>query len=578
MKKLIYIFLIGCLLFSCKDPYGDEIYSVAEQNPISLSLKNGVLSEDGEVVLDKDDFTLWVEILERADLYDALNLSGTYTCFVPNNEGVRSFLDEKGWSSVADMTQEYAIMIVEYHTIASHSLSNSYFPDGNIPYMTVSEDYLHISYGDRGINSIYVNNRALLIKLDVEASNGYIHTMDKLLPPLEGSIYTNLKEDSSYSIFVDMLEKTNLSEYLNTVYDEDENGTTIRYRRTLFAVKNSTFQSHSINNIYDLASYLGESDTSDAGFRSDDNLVYQFVAYHILTNMQSTTDLMNFTVYDDGTEEPSDDVFQSRILNTYYKYGLLSVFNINYDLYLNYSSQTGKGIQLVETDWNVKNGIIHTVDNILEVEEPEMANVIFEFTDYELLAEVVGTEIYRNMTYGASGYINLSKNQVGVNNENVTNGIYDWYQPTATNDSYTIAYCLMGSDAIGNNALYKDYLLVDLGTGAWLEMETNAVRRGKYKVYAAYYHYINGDGPIGQVKFAIDGENLENTLVSRGDRYDDGSDVPQGYRIFELGEVEFDVTETHTLRLFSSSAALSGGSNSDYMTWLDYILFEPIEE
>jgi len=95
MKKLIYIFLIGCLLFSCKDPYGDEIYSVAEQNPISLSLKNGVLSEDGEVVLDKDDFTLWVEILERADLYDALNLSGTYTCFVPNNEGVRSFLDEK---------------------------------------------------------------------------------------------------------------------------------------------------------------------------------------------------------------------------------------------------------------------------------------------------------------------------------------------------------------------------------------------------------------------------------------------------------------------------------------------------
>ncbi|MCC8087686.1 MAG: fasciclin domain-containing protein [Rikenellaceae bacterium] len=572
MKKLLYIFLTGLFLFSCKEPYKDEIFAVPDGLPIATSIKEGIVSEDGVVLLDPEEFTLWVEILEYTDLYKSLNLDGTFTCFVPNNEGVQEFLRNLGYSSVTDMDLDYAINLVKYHTISTYSYVNSEFLDGVIPEETESGDYLSISFGDDGINSIYINDYAVILALDLTATNGVIHTLDKVLIPIEGSIAENIGSDPDFQIFADMIERTGYAEYLSLVSEVDANGNTIKYRRTLFAVPDSIFLARNIGDVYDLAQYLGEVYTTDDSLRSQYNLVNQFVAYHILSQMQSYSDLATFPVVDDDGSEDDGSRIKSKVINTEFAYGLISVFEVNKILYLNYSTETNTGVEILVKNWNTKNGMIHVVNDILEVEEPELVTVVFEFTDYSEIASFVGDN-YRNINSTSTIWYPFSS-------VDDIDGVVVWENPTATNTSRTAAYALFGTNTTyGDDALYKDYLILDLGIGSTVTMTTYAIRRGKYSVRLGFYNHTNTE-PTGYLRFTFDGVLLPNAVATRGQVDEDSNALANGYMYYDLGEIEFTETRTHELIILSASPALgaSGGSYGNYMSWLDYLIFEPIEE
>lgn len=58
-------------------------------------------------------------------------------------------------------------------------------------------------------------NGARIVKPDIQATNGVIHIVDRVIFPIpQGPIYTTLKNDSRYSILVSAIEKAGLATLL----------------------------------------------------------------------------------------------------------------------------------------------------------------------------------------------------------------------------------------------------------------------------------------------------------------------------------------------------------------------------
>src|SRR5690606_13429656 len=93
-RILIFIGWLLTLVSSYKDAFEENTYTAFEETPIGLYLKN-----------NEEQYGLWVEILQKADLYNTLNLDVRYTHFVPTNEGVKRYLAASDLTAVSDMTQ-----------------------------------------------------------------------------------------------------------------------------------------------------------------------------------------------------------------------------------------------------------------------------------------------------------------------------------------------------------------------------------------------------------------------------------------------------------------------------------------
>ena len=62
MKKYILIWFALAFLFSCNDPYKDNAFQAYEEYPTASYLDTRA-----------EDFSMWVEILHYADMYNAIN-------------------------------------------------------------------------------------------------------------------------------------------------------------------------------------------------------------------------------------------------------------------------------------------------------------------------------------------------------------------------------------------------------------------------------------------------------------------------------------------------------------------------
>jgi uncharacterized surface protein with fasciclin (FAS1) repeats len=69
--------------------------------------------------MEKNDslqLSLWVELLKHSGLYNSLNLAGSFTCFVPDNNAMNAYLATVGKQKVSDLPVDAAKNLVKYHT------------------------------------------------------------------------------------------------------------------------------------------------------------------------------------------------------------------------------------------------------------------------------------------------------------------------------------------------------------------------------------------------------------------------------------------------------------------------------
>ena len=154
---------------------------------VSLSLKNIV-----EIAVETDDLSVLVSALQYVDagLVELLGGDGPFTVFAPTNQAFADLLDALGseYNSLADFdtVAEKALLanILQYHVVASAAVFSSQLSDGQN--ITMAQNGVVIVDINNGVflQDEQHNTNAQVITPDIEASNGVVHLVDKVLLPM----------------------------------------------------------------------------------------------------------------------------------------------------------------------------------------------------------------------------------------------------------------------------------------------------------------------------------------------------------------------------------------------------------
>lgn len=530
-RWFLFVFLAGVCAWaiSCKDGFEDETYTAYEDAPIGLYLKNNA-----------EKYSLWVQVLEKADLYNTLNIATAYTHFVPVNEGVERYLEKMNLKSVDAMTKEQADYLVRYHLIRGALVEFAHFQSGAINELNATDDNLFVEFRAGGTESVYLNGVSRFNSYDIKATNGLIHSIDDVLVPLVETIYDRLAEEQRWSLFRELVELTGYKERLATVYTEttDPSGNPIqqRFKYTAFVVSNETFAQEGIRSVQDLLNKLEAAAGGD--YTSTEHALNKYVAYHLLAQQRSFADLGAFPA---GEHKMN--------LQTLAQNELVKVSERAGTLLLNENVETEEAIAFKQTNIACKNGVLHEVDNWMPLFLPEQVSVIWEFTDYPDIEANVSQ--YRNPSLGSTYSKTFSKNEL-------TSIIWS----AKPEDKSNVLTYRNNRPAEGNfyALLNHDHLRAELGESGWIEMKSPTIVRGKYKV-SFVWPSPKVSSNSGICAFILDNNIIHARLVISNSKEE--RNLTQ-----EMGTVEFSETTSHTLRILSLDGKL---------ITMDYLKFDPVK-
>jgi uncharacterized surface protein with fasciclin (FAS1) repeats len=285
------IVLLG-LLSSCQD------------TPVEAGFEDMIDFTIYDYMADSAAFSSFLAICEAGGIartlsaYNPENLK--YTLFLPDNEAVDRFIEESDrFSSLQELLSDaaYASSLSRYHVV-DIDINADDFPFGALPEYTLSGDILTVSFVVEEDTSYYlINNQAPVVLPNVEASNGWVHVISEMLKPVVSTTYDWLSLNGGYSIFLEAADATGFSELLD-LNIKDENET--RRPFTLFVEHDSVYNRRGITSFEDLAARISPEDEN---YTSLTNPLYNFVGYHLLTDIHFMDDFAedntNYTTYSD---------------------------------------------------------------------------------------------------------------------------------------------------------------------------------------------------------------------------------------------------------------------------------------
>lgn len=531
MKKIILYILLSLVVFSCADPFEDNITPAYTRYPAATWLRM------------ESRFSLWTGLLVHTNLFNTMNLGANYTCFVPDDGAMGRYLQKKGVSKISDLPLEEARYLVKYHIIAGKVYSQSQFDNGVIPDTTATGDFLSIVIREGGLNAIYVNDEARISQLDVEVTNGIIHVLEDVLTPVTQTIWGKMNQQG-YSVMRDAVERTGYSGLLNSTTVTEINpgtGMAIQSKKyfTFFAVPDEIFRSKGINQLSDLLVMLGESDTD---YTNPDNELNRFVAYHILNQQLDFDMLASFP-----------ENVTSKNIATLAENQLINVSETGKELFLNYSKESGTHISIVDDNISTKNGVIHTISDLMLIATPPVTTVTWELTDYADIASLV-SNIYRKSGVSATTFRYFDPGEITT---------LTWSAIPSSKNGNSVAYLIANkNDATRYEMLNYDCLYLELGLYGWIDLKTPAIIKGNYQIKVTCYSMASSK-KSGKFMIILDNEYVGGEIATHG-----VSTTKTQIVTTTAGSVTFPQTTTHKVRILA-------GDNSGI--YIDRIVFEPVK-
>ena len=345
LSKSSLIFVFSLLLFSCKeDPVYWEIQSTDQ-----------VIAE---YVASNEIYSDFYDILIHTGHYSLLSVRGPFTLFLPSNIQMEDYYSEKGVSSWEDFPDEFLTELVLNHLVTSRLETND-FQLGALRDLNALGDYLVTEFDGA---EIIVNKHSMIIKRNINAANGVIHLIDRVIDPVTISVFEYLQQNPSYSIFTEGLVRTGLKDTLNVI-DFPYGNKLARTRFTILAVADTTFNRHGINNIDQLIAYFTDAPDSITYL---ENGFYRYMEYHCMGGTYYLNNLENNSLYP--------------ILS----YDNHIAVNVTDDYKLNLDNDTEEytGFIIDQSNNPAKNGTVHTIDDLLPVFEPSPRTLVWETTDF----------------------------------------------------------------------------------------------------------------------------------------------------------------------------------------------------
>lgn len=333
-----------------------------------------------------------------------------YTLFLPTNSAVNAFLKDDPIHNTLDellLDTSYIVSLVRFHVL-SNQYKTTDFPYGVIPDTTTSGDNVSVYYMeneiDNGESYYIVQNQGIITEANVQARNGYIHVIDRMLTPVVYSSYIALKQTPGYTIFVEGLEKTGLTSKmdLNLIINDYP----IRNRYTTFAEPDSMYANYSISSFDELVRYIytragapQDYDYSSDDFTSESSIVYQYFAYHLTEQALFTSSLVP------SDEDQANNKSKTKILNSFGNSGIETwsngdIIKVNrgsgdYGTQINGNdtvSVNWVGFDIVNSNAVSKNGPIHKLTQLLFPYDPPASNVLLQLDDDPILFRQLASE------------------------------------------------------------------------------------------------------------------------------------------------------------------------------------------
>lgn len=269
------------------------------------------------------NFSIYLHLLRQVRLSDKsqsnvaqlLSARGNYTVFAPANDAMHHYLDSIYATPNFDYTQtddSVAKILVTSSVIdcgSDEAYKTSMFTEGAIEKTNFADRYLTVSFDTLdGRAVVKINKDATVITPDIEATNGYIHVVDRSLALSNAYLPQIIGEAGNLNIFSMLLYQTGwdtqLQQYRDEEYEKrtnlEENMPEHRYiGYTAFVETDSVFHEKwgidlpqmsngTMTNAATIMQQIKEKcrqaypNAKDEDMKSGANAVNQFVAYHLL--------------------------------------------------------------------------------------------------------------------------------------------------------------------------------------------------------------------------------------------------------------------------------------------------------
>lgn len=304
-----------------------------------------------------DQYSEFGKLVEMTGLRSLLNIRGPFTILLPTDSAMLAYYTLKNVNSLTDIPESELQSLVRYHIVPSE-ITTGDIGLGSLRDPNALGDYLATEFQG---SDIFINKHSKIIKRDIRTANGYIHIINTVIDPVTSDVYNTLAADPAYKIFSDGLSITGLKDTLQII--EYPYGSKIaRTRYTMLAVPDAVYQAKGINNVDELIAWSGASFDN---LTSLENPFYRYMEYHCLNNSFYLSDF-----------ETSLYPILSRDNNV--SVTIAEDYKINLDRITNQYT----GFIMEGSNVPAKNGVIHAINDLLPVIDPEPIPVTFETTDF----------------------------------------------------------------------------------------------------------------------------------------------------------------------------------------------------
>lgn len=193
-----------------------------------------------ELAQGNADLSILVDAVVYADLASTLSGSTEFTVFAPTNAAFTTLLQSLGVAKVTDLPKATVSALLLYHVVpgevTSSAIQTGYVKSASPFGTTTSNLSLYITKDASGVK---INNSAKVVTPDVDATNGIVHVVDKVItiPNIVDFALSN----PDFSILVQALTRSDLGVDYVSILSSQVGAAGSPAPFTVFAPNNAAF-------------------------------------------------------------------------------------------------------------------------------------------------------------------------------------------------------------------------------------------------------------------------------------------------------------------------------------------------
>ena len=264
-----------------------------------------------------------------------------YTLFAPTNDAFAALPDGVVDRLLQEEFGPHLKDLLRYHAVEGKILSSE-IEDGKVG--TLNGEDVEAGVDEDG--GITLNNDAQVTTPDIEASNGVVHVIDKVLLPQSAMFnIAEIATEADFTTLVSLLTAVDLAGFVSDAGEV----------LTIFAPTNAAFDK-----------------LIEDGFDATDlDAVEELLKYHVVQ----------------GEVKTSHELLHEGDVETVQG----SIISVDWAGYYGKSFKLNEDVGIVKADILASNGIIHAIDTVLTIPEPlgDIASVASGNPDFSLLVEAL---------------------------------------------------------------------------------------------------------------------------------------------------------------------------------------------